>query len=174
MSALNLRVDELLLDAENPRFVHGASQRDVLQKILDDQREKLFSLAESISADGMNPVERLLVLRDSKQTSKFVVLEGNRRLAALTILENPSILSSLELAAPLRRRFEEVAAQTPEMFPKVGGMHITGPPVKLSATPGAVQSEAPKLGADTRAALEQLLGLDDDSLEALAKSGAIP
>ncbi len=44
MSALNLRVDELLLDAENPRFVHGASQRDVLQKILDDQREKLLSL----------------------------------------------------------------------------------------------------------------------------------
>lgn len=56
------------------------------------------------------------------------------------------------------------------MFPN----QITGPPVKLSATPGAAKQAAPKLGADTRAALGELLNLDAAALDALSKSGAIP
>lgn len=36
-----------------------------------------------------------------------------------------------------------------EMFPEVGGTRITGPPVKLSATPGKVRGPAPKLGEHT-------------------------
>jgi crotonobetainyl-CoA:carnitine CoA-transferase CaiB-like acyl-CoA transferase len=75
------------------------------------------------------------------------------------------------------RNLEEVVtdpqAAAREMFPESGGTHITGPPIKLSATPGAVQHPAPKLGADTRAALAELLNLDETALEALAKSGAI-
>lgn len=59
------------------------------------------------------------------------------------------------------------------MFPEAGGTRITGPPVKLSATPGAGQRPAPTLGADTRAALAELLHLDDAALDALSKSGAI-
>ncbi len=60
------------------------------------------------------------------------------------------------------------------MFPEVGGTHITGPPVKLSATPGAVSHSAPRLGADTRATLAEVLHLDEAALDALANSGAIP
>jgi crotonobetainyl-CoA:carnitine CoA-transferase CaiB-like acyl-CoA transferase len=60
------------------------------------------------------------------------------------------------------------------MFPEVGGTHITGPPVKLSATPGVVSHAAPKLGADTRATLADVLHLDEAALDALANSGAIP
>ncbi|MGA3185730.1 MAG: CoA transferase [Bryobacteraceae bacterium] len=76
------------------------------------------------------------------------------------------------------RNLEEVAndPQTTarDMFPEVGGIRVTGLPVKLSATPGAVSHPAPKLGADTRATLAELLHLDEPALEALAKSGAIP
>jgi crotonobetainyl-CoA:carnitine CoA-transferase CaiB-like acyl-CoA transferase len=45
--------------------------------------------------------------------------------------------------------------------------------VKLSATPGAAKPAAPKLGADTRATLGELLDLDEVALDALTKSGAI-
>jgi crotonobetainyl-CoA:carnitine CoA-transferase CaiB-like acyl-CoA transferase len=76
------------------------------------------------------------------------------------------------------RNLEEVLndpqATAREMFPKVGNTQITGPPVKLSATPGAAQRPAPKLGADTRSTLAELLNLDEAALDALAKSGAIP
>lgn len=75
------------------------------------------------------------------------------------------------------RNLEEVLndpqATAREMFPKSGGTRITGPPVKLSATPGAVSHPAPKLGADTRATLAELLNLDESALDNLAKSGAI-
>jgi len=76
------------------------------------------------------------------------------------------------------RHLDEVVndpqSTTREMFPAAGASHITGPPVKLSATPGASKPSAPKLGADTRAALAELLNLDEAALDALAKSGAIP
>jgi crotonobetainyl-CoA:carnitine CoA-transferase CaiB-like acyl-CoA transferase len=76
------------------------------------------------------------------------------------------------------RNLEEVLndpqAAAREMFPESEGTRITGPPVKLSATPGAAKHPAPRLGADTRATLAELLNLDDSALEALAKSGAIP
>jgi crotonobetainyl-CoA:carnitine CoA-transferase CaiB-like acyl-CoA transferase len=75
------------------------------------------------------------------------------------------------------RNLEEVVndpqSTAREMFPEAGTTRITGPPVKLSATPGAAQQPAPKLGADTRMALAELLNLNETALEALAKSGAI-
>jgi crotonobetainyl-CoA:carnitine CoA-transferase CaiB-like acyl-CoA transferase len=61
-----------------------------------------------------------------------------------------------------------------EMFPEAGSSHVTGPPIKLSETPGEAKHAAPSLGADTRAALAELLHLDEAAVEALAKSGAIP
>jgi crotonobetainyl-CoA:carnitine CoA-transferase CaiB-like acyl-CoA transferase len=75
------------------------------------------------------------------------------------------------------RNLEEVVndpqSAAREMFPEAGGTRITGPPVKLSATPGAAKHAAPKLGADTRATLAEVLNLDEAALDALAKSGAI-
>ncbi len=53
-------------------------------------------------------MDRWLVLKDG-ENGKYIVYEGNRRLAALKILNNPSVLGDLELAAPLRRKFESIA-----------------------------------------------------------------
>ncbi len=61
-----------------------------------------------------------------------------------------------------------------EMFPASAGTQITGPPIKLSSTPGAAQSPAPALGADTRAVLAELLNLDQAALDSLAQTGVIP
>jgi len=76
VSGIDLEIEALLLDAENPRFVRGSGQRDILQKILDDQQEKLYALAESIVEDGMNPMDRLLVIRSDKDAGKFIALAG--------------------------------------------------------------------------------------------------
>jgi len=109
VSGIDLEIEALLLDAENPRFVRGSGQRDILQKILDDQQEKLYALAESIVDDGMNPMDRLLVIRSDKDAGKFIALEGNRRVAALKILANPSVLTGLEIKESLQKRFEKLA-----------------------------------------------------------------
>lgn len=110
MGPVRLRIDELLLDTENPRIGDATSQRDALQKVLDDQEEKLYALAESIAAEGMSPIDRLLVLRENTQGKRFISLEGNRRVAALKILANPAVLTGLSVKASLQKRFEDLAA----------------------------------------------------------------
>jgi|CXWL01.1.fsa_nt_gi hypothetical protein len=106
MGAIDGSIDQLLLDSENPRNKSTANQRDALQKVLDDQGEKLFVLAEDIVEAGLSPMDRMLVLRDKMDSKKFIVLEGNRRIAALKILSNPSVLTSLHIKPPLQKRFE--------------------------------------------------------------------
>ncbi len=109
MGPARLRIDQLLLDTGNPRIGEASSQHDALQKVLDDQEEKLFELAQHITTEGMSPIDRLLVLREKKGSDRFVALEGNRRVAALKVLANPAVLTGLKLKAPLQKRLEELA-----------------------------------------------------------------
>ncbi|WP_370156164.1 hypothetical protein [Ferrovibrio sp.] len=111
MAGVELELDDLLLDLENPRISKADSQRGALQKIIEDQDAKLVVLAESIVADRLNPMDRWLVQKSPVERGRYIVLEGNRRLAALRILNNPAVLKDLEVRAPIKRRFEELAEQ---------------------------------------------------------------
>ncbi|HEY2032329.1 MAG TPA: hypothetical protein VGH02_01450 [Rhizomicrobium sp.] len=109
MAVLSLDLDELLLDLDNPRISKADSQRGAIQRIIDDQDVKLIVLAESIISDRLNPMDRWLVLKSQTERGRYIVLEGNRRLATLRILNNPAILDDLEVRAPVKRRFQELA-----------------------------------------------------------------
>ena len=109
MAQKNLKVTELLLDHLNPRNNIASSQREALQNILDDQDVKLAVLAEHVAENGLNPMDRLLVVKDA-ETSSYIVLEGNRRTAALKILTNPAVLTGLEVRPALQKRLEAVAS----------------------------------------------------------------
>lgn len=111
MAAINLTIDQLLLDSDNPRIGSAKNQREALQKIIDDQGTKLAVLAESIVEDGLSPIERLLVMREKRGSTRYVALEGNRRLAAMKILANPAVLVDLEVADQLQRRLERAAGE---------------------------------------------------------------
>lgn len=107
--ALQLSIDQLLADSLNPRFASADSQRETFQRVLDDQGDKLYALAASIVAEGMSPIDRLLVLKEKPGSDRYIALEGNRRVTALKILAEPSILTTLNLPASLRKRFEAEA-----------------------------------------------------------------
>lgn len=109
MGPIELQIEQLLLDSKNPRISGASSQRDVIQKLLDDQADKLLTLADSIASDGMSPIDRLLVVREKDGSDRFIALEGNRRVAALKILSNPHILGGLQLKSSLQKAFEKVA-----------------------------------------------------------------
>lgn len=76
------------------------------------------------------------------------------------------------------RNFAQVVADPQAavrgMFPTVENTRVTGPPVKLSATPGFVHRRAPGLGEHTRGALTELLGLNAATLDRLAADRVIP
>ncbi|MEY2556773.1 MAG: hypothetical protein QOE34_198 [Verrucomicrobiota bacterium] len=111
MAGVDLTIDELLLDLENPRISKAESQREALQKIIEDQDVKLVILAESIVADGLNPMDRWLVLKSPSEVGKYIVLEGNRRLGTIRLLNNKHMLNSLEVRSPVKKRLETLADQ---------------------------------------------------------------
>ncbi len=85
------KLDELLLDATNPRLGRhevdkGLSQDDVLRLMRDWSLEEL---AVSFLESGFWPHEALIAVRETVQKTKnaLVVVEGNRRLAALKLID---------------------------------------------------------------------------------------
>ena len=91
MAQVDLTIEQLSLDSDNPRINSASSQREALQKMVSEEPEKFVRLARSIVRHGLSPMDRLLVYRP-KGTRNYTVLEGNRRAAALKVLVNPTCM----------------------------------------------------------------------------------
>jgi hypothetical protein len=104
-----LKIGDLVLDHDNPRISHAAGQQEALQKIVNDQRTKLVKLAQSIVEHGLNPMDRFLVLRLNQTPTRYIALEGNRRIAIFKMLANPAVMTGLDMPAPMRTILENLA-----------------------------------------------------------------
>jgi len=109
MSAIQLKIEHLVLDNDNPRITHADSQQQALQKVIRDQKTKLVRLAESIVEHGLSPIERLMVLEVSPSPKRYIALEGNRRVAALRLLTNPAAMTGLDMPNGTQRAIERLA-----------------------------------------------------------------
>lgn len=80
----------LHLDTKNPRLGREYSSRaprEIIQYLFE--HDKAMEVAESIATRGYFPNEPLLAV---KEDGRLVVVEGNRRLAALKVLREPALL----------------------------------------------------------------------------------
>jgi hypothetical protein len=87
-------LSNLKLDTSNPRHPEFESQREILEWMTSGNGrigQKLIALAKDIARFGLNPADRVMVVADSKEEGQFTVLEGNRRLTALKLLNNPEM-----------------------------------------------------------------------------------
>lgn len=109
MRTTRINVTDLMLDVRNPRHERVKTQREAIRSLLEEQNDKLVKLAKDIVEHGMSPIDNLLVMPGRQ--SMFVVLEGNRRLAALKLLANPGLAAG----HATERRFRELAAQASEL-----------------------------------------------------------
>jgi hypothetical protein len=107
MTTKNLKINQLVLDLQNPRIGKVGDQRQAMQAIIYDQDIKLVNLAEHIVENGLNPLDRLLVLKNER--GKYISLEGNRRTVALKLLANPAVLTGLDVRPAMKRRLEALA-----------------------------------------------------------------
>jgi crotonobetainyl-CoA:carnitine CoA-transferase CaiB-like acyl-CoA transferase len=57
--------------------------------------------------------------------------------------------------------------------PVAGTIRMTGPPVRMSETPGSVRSPAPLLGEHTREILSSRLGISDDEITRLQRESVV-
>ncbi len=106
MPAKNLRIDQLELDLLNPRISKATDQRNAMEKIIAEQGVKILNLAESIALNGLNPMDRYLVI-ESDRRGKYVILEGNRRIVALKLLKNATLANDIEMKEALKKRLRK-------------------------------------------------------------------
>ena len=88
-----ISLDQIKLDQENVRFGNDVAQnqREAIKLMLSNPEEakKILRLAEHIVENGLDPTELQLVTPD--EDGNFIVLEGNRRLTALKLLQRPDL-----------------------------------------------------------------------------------
>lgn len=92
----DLPLADLRFDRLNPRLPIEAQSddQDVLLKFIVNEYSPI-EIARSIASHGYFASEPLIVVTEN---GNHVVVEGNRRLAALRLLKNPSWVKSLELS----------------------------------------------------------------------------
>ena len=95
-----IKVSDLSFDVKNPRLSEydlsaNSTEADVIELLWDvmDVRE----LVLSIEASGFFPHEPIIVAYEDE---KNVVIEGNRRLAAVKLLSNPKLAAELSADVP--------------------------------------------------------------------------
>jgi hypothetical protein len=81
-------INQIFLDSNNIRLSNSPKfQDDIIKKLFDE--EDAFTLVKSIVNDGIFEDEFPLVV---KENGKFIVIEGNRRIAAIKAINNPDLV----------------------------------------------------------------------------------
>ena len=127
-------VSQLLLDEENPRLPSSVvrDQQSMLDYIADTTA--IEELMDAIAENDFFPGEPLIVVRHKKKDT-YTVVEGNRRLTALKLLQDPANCSKPGVRM---REIANAAKHTPidvpivecpsreGVLPYLGFRHITG------------------------------------------------
>lgn len=128
-------INDIELDPENPRLPESVDRDQ--QHMLDYIAEST-SIEELMQAIGENNYftgEPIIVIPHPHRDGKFVVVEGNRRLTAVKLLNDPSNCSTpgskmREIAQSARFKPSRVPivkrANRAEVLPYLGFRHITG------------------------------------------------
>ena len=130
-----MKVSDLAFDLKNPRLPEfdlkdNATETDVIQVLWEamDVREVVMSIA----ASGFYSYEPLIVAQEGGQN---IVIEGNRRLAAVRVLLNPALAEDLNVDLPIitedaKKALQElptVRGTREDAWRYLGFKHVNGP-----------------------------------------------
>ncbi len=134
---MHIELDKLLLDGTNPRLAElgipeTASQFDLLKALWDEMAVE--EVAMSIAYSGYFEHEPLFVEENSD--GKYVVIEGNRRLAAVKLLVDASLRQKVKatrlpaIDAPATEKLKKlpvILSTREESWRYLGFKHVNGP-----------------------------------------------
>jgi len=109
-----IRLSDITLNEENPRFEKAFSDVEAIQKMIQNQDAKLVKLAEHIIDYGFNPLD-IPALIKNKKTKNFLMREGNRRIISLLLVRNPNLIFSNE---SLKNKFLLLKSQKGHLLPQ--------------------------------------------------------
>lgn len=131
-----IKLDQLKLDPNNPRLPksfrkQNPTENQLIEHMLED--ESIIELMLSIGQNGFFEGEQLLVVKNEDDTYK--VIEGNRRLTALKLLQRPDLSSIYK--SKITKVIEETTERPTdipclefdnedEIHKRIGFRHITG------------------------------------------------
>lgn len=130
-----VEVQALRLDPANPRLPesHRARSQDDLVKLMAEDYS-LTEIGRSLAENGYFEEEPIAVVRDKGET--YLVIEGNRRVAALKLLGEPALRRRLdlgewdELSSKIRFNLTKIPAivyaTSEDLLTFMGFRHITG------------------------------------------------
>jgi hypothetical protein len=136
-------VDKLLLDDENPRLASGLggdTQEDLLKVLWTEM--SVDEVALSIAANGFFPEENLFVVPQNpkekdEREKRYIVVEGNRRLAAVRLLRDEKLRERIKatdlpkITAHARAALDTlpvaVYKNRQDLWEYFGFRHINGP-----------------------------------------------
>ena len=108
-SVAPVSVERLVLDHHNPRLVTvngDATDEQIIAQLY--RAEDLGELLQSIAANGYLDIEPLIVLEDHEN---LIVLEGNRRLAAIRLFREPELAARITERERLRISLPEISGE---------------------------------------------------------------
>lgn len=108
---IEAEVDDLLLDLDNPRTGTVQSQSEALEAIVRLNTQHFRNMMASIKANDLDPGDSFYVIADEEDEGSYIVVDGNRRLAALKVLYNPDLLDGTGLGDSTKKRLRETAAE---------------------------------------------------------------
>ncbi|HLY28042.1 MAG TPA: hypothetical protein VKQ72_16975 [Aggregatilineales bacterium] len=111
-----ISVAKLLLDTGNYRIVKQTSQKEARDAIIAEQGRKLVSLAKDIIVEGLSPIELTLVIDANDGQNNYTVVEGNRRLVTLQLLENPELAAGTALYPSFKKLNKDHADAIPKVL----------------------------------------------------------
>lgn len=102
----------LYLDSGNPRIEGGSGdQRALMRALAEEQGTKLVQLARSVvELGGLDPSALPIVIERRDGPTGFWVLEGNRRVFVLKLLDHPELGEGL-VDAPTLRALKRLASE---------------------------------------------------------------
>lgn len=133
---IEFQIEDLHLDTQNPRTDTGAklTEKEVMKELL---KEDILLLAKDISRNGFLAASTLMIVKNT-------AVDGNRRLLAVKILQNPGIVKDLVPTKELKQ-IQELSKNRQEVLSSLVGvsypnrkeadkemakMHLSGTAVK--------------------------------------------
>ena len=102
-------VKDLALDLGNYRTVRQPGETAAVDAMISTSPDRFWALAESLLEDGYLPTESVIVLRDGVG-GKLTVKEGNRRVAALKLIQALLPLSAFTVPDNIAAQIKSVSS----------------------------------------------------------------
>lgn len=111
MEIKDIPLGKLNVDLQNFRIGAFDTPREAYSAMIEEQGQNLVNLARSIVAEGLSPVDPIIVGEDPDNPGSYVVFEGNRRITSLKLLHTPGLATGTKIDKEIAKLSKEYRAR---------------------------------------------------------------